>query len=462
MIISFFSLPVVRFQCIQASDYDETKLVTGENLVRHRKKKFAHLSLKHITLLGIVRMKVKKKKKKKKKVTARSLLTSSKPVSGRSAFLFDEAEVNANDDEDDDDNDDDEDEDNREEEDYETFSPPERGMSESEFDSDSESGADEDEEEPGTESGDISEQLVRSGEAVSRSGSSSNSSSRRSTCSSADIIEAAYSDHTYSCVRKFGGRDAGKELKKATSSREWQKRAKYRYSFLYSISVSGVTKAIKNCIPKAVAILSNSKTIILGHVQIMLECLDPALAELCYMDTDSCIFSFTHPLLDDNLLPEKKEFWSAANILADEAAPESCHGKLKLEGTFRVGFFKALKIYRLFSSREFEREKKEKICYTRCKGVNRNIAKIIPNDIFARDSVEKTVIHRSCLRPSRTGEMLIAHECKSLAAPFNLKRYVADDGLHSFPVSYVPDEDGGGGGEEGLSLERHGEIGEAL
>jgi hypothetical protein len=57
--------------------------------------------------------------------------------------------------------------------------------------------------------------------------------------------------------------------------------------------------------------------------------------------------------------------------------------------------------------------------------------------------------------------MLIAHECKSLAAPFNLKRYVADDGLHSFPVSYVPDEDGGGK-EEGLSLERHGEIGEAL
>ena len=82
---------------------------------------------------------------------------------------------------------------------------------------------------------------------------------------------------------------------------------------MYSISVSGVTKSIRNCIPKAVAILSNSKTIILGHVQVMLECLDPALAELCYMDTDSCIFSFTHPLLEDNLLPAL-----TANVLLQE------------------------------------------------------------------------------------------------------------------------------------------------
>jgi hypothetical protein len=33
--------------------------------------------------------------------------------------------------------------------------------------------------------------------------------------------------------------------------------------------------------------------------------------------------------------------------------------------------------------------------------------------------------------------MLIAHECKSLAAPFNLKRYVTDDGIHTFPISFT-------------------------
>jgi len=421
-------------------------------LVRHRKKKFAHLSLKHITLLGIVRMKLKKKKRTTARGRERVRLTTSRPISGRSAFLFDEATVNARGDEDEDEEDDVEDE---EGDDYDN-PPPERGMSESEFDSDSESGGDEDEDDDNDE-GDISEQLVRSQE-----------NAATTTTSAADALEAAHSDHSYSCVRKFGGRSASAPLLQQTSSKEWHKKAKYRYSFLYSISVSGVTKSIRNCIPKAVAILSNSKTIILGHVQVMLECLDPALAELCYMDTDSCIFSFTHPLLEDNLLPEKRDAWHEASILADETAVDSCHGKLKLEGTFRVGFFKALKIYRLFSSREFEREKKEKVCYTRCKGVNRNIAKIIPNAIFARDSVEKTVIHRSCLRPSRTGEMLIAHECKSLAAPFNLKRYVTDDGLHSFPVSYVPDapaadeDDGEGGGGDQERADGHGETGEAL
>jgi hypothetical protein len=37
--------------------------------------------------------------------------------------------------------------------------------------------------------------------------------------------------------------------------------------------------------------------------------------------------------------------------------------------------------------------------------------------------------------------MLIAHECKSLAAPFNLKRHVHSDGIHTFPISYVADNE---------------------
>jgi hypothetical protein len=35
--------------------------------------------------------------------------------------------------------------------------------------------------------------------------------------------------------------------------------------------------------------------------------------------------------------------------------------------------------------------------------------------------------------------MIIAHECKSLAAPFNLKRYVTSDGIHTFPISFFPE-----------------------
>jgi hypothetical protein len=380
--------------------------------------------------LGVVRL--KQKKRKSKKTREKKKLTTSQPVRGRCAFLFDEAAVNESDNDDDDVDDEEENDEDEVDGQFENEQQHERGMSESEFDSDSES--DRDEEEVETPGGDLSEQIVVRTERQQRDRE----------------LSLAHSDHAYSCVREFGGASySDNRTLKQMSLREWRKKAKYRYSFLYAISASGVTKKIKNCIPKAVAILSNSKTIILGHVNVMLECLDPALAELCYMDTDSCLFSFTHANLEDNLLEEKKEVWRAADILADEAGPDSCHGKLKLEGTFRVGFFKALKIYRLFSSRDFQAEYATKTCYTRCKGVNRNIAKIIPNAVFDRGSVDKTVVHRSCLRPSRTGEMLIAHECRSLAAPFNLKRHVTYDGLHSFPVSYVvADEDGGGDDDE--------------
>jgi hypothetical protein len=169
------------------------------------------------------------------------------------------------------------------------------------------------------------------------------------------------------------------------------------------------------------------------------------------MDTDSCIFSLTHENIEDNLLAEKKEEWKLLDIIADENGDKTCHGKMKLEGTFKVGLFKALKIYRLFSSSEFEKERKEKTCYTRCKGVNRYIATLIPNSVFDQQRLNQVVVHRSCLRPSRTGEMLIAHECKSLAAPFNLKRHVTSDGLHTFPISFVPDE---------AMIEDHGNAGE--
>ena len=395
--------------------------MTGENLVRHRTTKFAHLSLKHISLIGVVRMKVKGKKKKR---PAQELCT--RPTTLAASF-FDDAAAVAPFEDDDDDDDDDDDEDGYDQHGEEL----DRGMSESEYDSDSE---DDDDERPVETSGDLSEMLVAERE-------------NENEVNAVDIVH----DHTYSCNKRgvatsttstttTTGSSLRKKRKIATTS-EWRKKSHYRYSFLYSMVSSGVTKKIRNCIPKAVAILSNSKTIILGHVNFLLECLDPRLAQLCYMDTDSCIFSFTHPSLEDNLLPEKREKWIEGNIIADETGENSCHGKLKLEGTFRVGLFKALKIYRLFTTSQFQEEQKNKSCYTRCKGVNRNIAKIIPNAVFDKESVETVVVHRSCLRPSRTGEMLIAHECKSLAAPFNLKRHVHSDGIHTFPISYVADDD---------------------
>ena len=267
------------FQCIQACDYDDTKLVTGENLVRHRTTKFAHLSLKHISLIGVVRMKVKGKKKKR---PAQELCT--RPTLASSFFDDAAAVAPVDDDEDDEDDEEMEDDDGYDQNGEEL----ERGMSESEYDSDSE---EDEEDRPVDTSGDVSEMLVAEREQEEE-----------------EIVVVGH-DHTYSCNKSVVATTSRKKRKIATTS-EWRKKSHYRYSFLYSMVSSGVTKKIRNCISKAVAILSNSKTIILGHVNFLLECLDPRLAQLCYMDTDSCIFSFTHPSLEDNLLPEKRERWA--------------------------------------------------------------------------------------------------------------------------------------------------------
>ena len=406
-------------------------------MCRQRSKKLAHLSLKHISLLGVIRQKLKKKKTKTSRKRRRVCVPGQK-----NHFLFDEAvaaeNYNSDEEADDDDEEDNENEAYDENEGYDAEGEliP-RGLSESEEDTDS--SADEEdavaESEDETEDGDLTEQLIKQAESRHlHLPSTSKEALLQPSPTTTTVGEHAYA-HSPHLERKS-------TTAIPQSSANWKKKAsRYKYSFLYSMVVSGVGKQIKNCIPRGVAVLSNSKTIILSHVNTMLECLDPRLSEICYMDTDSCIFSLTHENLEDNLLAEKLEHWKMFDIIADESGDKTCHGKMKLEGTFKVGLFKALKIYRLFSSVEFEKEQREKSCYTRCKGVNRNIATLIPNNVFDQQRLNQVVVHRSCLRPSRTGEMIIAHECKSLAAPFNLKRHVTEDGLHTFPISYVPDDD---------------------
>jgi hypothetical protein len=181
--------------------------------------------------------------------------------------------------------------------------------------------------------------------------------------------------------------------------------------------------------------------------------LNPGLAELCYIDTDSCVFSTTYEDLTDCLLLDKRDYFFNTQILADEQAQESCHGKMKLEGTFRAGRFKSLKIYRLFkddhqaSLDDFVEEEEERPtmaatkklvpAYTRCKGVNRWLASKLPDSAFELFDLKKTVVHRTALRPVRTGEMVIAHEARGIAVPFNLKRWMTNDGYHSFPLSHI-------------------------
>ena len=200
-------------------------------------------------------------------------------------------------------------------------------------------------------------------------------------------------------------------------------------SFLYAIDVAGSTRRLFNNLPKAVAVLGNSKRLFLSHLHVMLDCLDPALSELCYIDTDSCLWSLTYQTLEDCLLPGKAGFWKRQNIVADESTELSCHGKLKLEGIYRAALFKTSKIYRLFGDCT--------TAYTRCKGVNRRQADRLSNVHFDNNFNSATVVHRTCLRPRRTGEIVVTTEAKRLSVPFNLKRFVTDDGIHTLPFSEI-------------------------
>jgi len=175
--------------------------------------------------------------------------------------------------------------------------------------------------------------------------------------------------------------------------------------------------------------------------------LDPRKAELCYVDTDSCVWSLSEPSLDLCLLPSRSSLWTRASVLADERGSLSCHGKLKLEGLFRAGLFKTMKIYRLFNDDDGDDDDLAllRTAYTRCKGINRKRAPFLPDACFdatttttanaeeADTVTSRLTVHRRALRPAVTGEIHLVHEARSLAAPFNMKRYVTSDGLHTFP-----------------------------
>ena len=348
---------------LETSNYARVRLMTQSNLEQRRTIDMAVHSIKHITCLGVVKVKTKAKQKKKK-----TAAKSQRRQRRCNPFADSEARDDEDDDDDDDDDDDEEEEEHRLAIDN---------------DSSSDDDADDDEHELNKVLG-IDQHDDGGG----------------------------------------GGRDEH-----------------YKLELLFAVEMSGKERSLFNNLPKAVAVLSNSKRLFFSHLDVMFRCLDPALAELCYVDTDSCIWSFTFSGFESNLLPHKKDVWAAANIIADENAAQSCHGKMKLEGIYDGGFFKTSKIYRLFSAANnqaandddddasFER-------YTRCKGINRWIANRLDDDLFDSNVRDNLVVHRSCLRPTRTGEIHLNHESRSLMKPFNLKRRVVGTlGIHTVAFS---------------------------
>ena len=376
---------------MESSNYDTAYLTTGENLSAKRKKSLGHLSTKHIVNLGLVRIKCKVKKNCKiENRPLRKLPTSCEFITSEAAESEGEEEEGEEEEE----------EDNlefnsrfvaktkqREEAQLEREKEIIQSFSDSDWDS-SDNDDDDDDDGPGQNNFvDLEEQLILD--------------------------------------REEG--DSSSKLKAVRNGN----RSKYRIHFLYLMTFSGKERPILNNIAGAVAVLSNSKKLFLGHINTMLECGDPKLCELCYIDTDSCIFSMTYNSWEDCLKPDKMGLWNSSRVMADEDGESSFHGQLKCEGIYKGGLFKTMKIYRLFDPQG------KTPYYSRCKGVSRHMSNKLPLKSFDSSLTDSLVVTRNTLRPTPAGQIVVTRESRKLAVAFNFKRKVDSSGIHSFPVSFV-------------------------
>ena len=454
---------------LESCNYDDMRLVTSDNLNRKVTKDLRHLNVKHITQLGIVRVLTRARSSEERRQKRK---TQPKKARGKKArlagahFLSSEAACSETDDDDDDDGDGDD----------ETNHDPTLGG----FINDDDDDDDEDDANNTRPSlcrqqqQQQQQQRTPSTALTSLEAEKATSGFKSAHALYASAIDSTlkssrhHRDHTYSRSEP----SVGLPVSPATESPEKRE----RLTFLWSLVTDGSKKRIFNTLPRAAAVLSNSKRLFLGHVSTMFRCLDPALTELCYIDTDSCVWSQTHKDLELCVRPDRQREWKEASIMADESLPTSCHGKLKQEGLFDSGVFKTMKIYRLFTNADREKRKARdsedddddddderggecswKVAYTRCKGIARWAADQLPSSQFdplspPSGEEARVAVGRNCLRPSRAGEIRLFHETRSLALPFNMKRWVTQDGIHTLafglPSHYYPGGDADGPPED--------------
>ena len=404
---------------LESSNYDDLKLVTSENLARKLRTDFKHLSVKHLTQLGVVRVPTRARAS----ASGRQRRSRRRRRRRRRNCEFFDNEAACDDDDDDDDDDDSEDDDHEREmlgEPQVPAAPRDAFFTELE------------------QAGHSAQlRLLRNELAVALWAVPSAASLAPSEEDPEQQQQlASHFDHTY--ARSAGG-GCSEETDKT-------KQSDVRYTFLWAVVTDGSRKRIFNTLPRAVAVLSNSKRLFLGHLSLLFRCLDPRLAEICYVDTDSCVWSLSHSKLEDCLLPEQRSLWNRMCPVADENGPVSCHGKLKLEGLFDGGLFKTMKIYRLFTNEdggEGSALAQWSVAYTRCKGISRGAAENMPDSVFdplvpPEGEAHRLAFYRQALRPTRSGEIKLVHESRCVALPFNFKRWVTPDGIHTLPFGLLP------------------------
>lgn len=128
---------------------------------------------------------------------------------------------------------------------------------------------------------------------------------------------------------------------------------------LYALTVEKPNAPIYNVNQIAACILGQSRKVFFELIYKLLTFLDPGKAEICYIDTDSCVFACNTENLRDSVRPDllkrfDEEKDSIFEILNSETEQS---GKFKVEGVFREAYFRNLKTYFLAGKVGEESEK---------------------------------------------------------------------------------------------------------
>jgi len=115
-------------------------------------------------------------------------------------------------------------------------------------------------------------------------------------------------------------------------------------------------------------ILFNSKIILLKRLFYLLKYLNPKLAQLLYMDTDSAHFLVKHRNLDENVIPQLRPVFNSLFPKHFEKDSNKISGIWVEEGFYECGEYIAEKCYRLYN-------KSDNVYLTHMKGLNTNFQK---------------------------------------------------------------------------------------
>ena len=213
---------------------------------------------------------------------------------------------------------------------------------------------------------------------------------------------------------------------------------------LYAITKNNDTAKIQNICQLAAAILSNSKVLFFDCLFFFFRCFSPKRAEICYLDTDSAIYSISRIDLEE--LVEKKHLDeyrdNVGNYLHLGEADIPAHGKFKIETICESGLFHSSKCYWLGKAVDIEKEREEKRgkkrkrdddndeseapSMKRFKGTSRGVQDSLQKKHFDLNKETGLPVggfaNRTKLAATGGFEMLMVGESKALVNPITIKR----------------------------------------